>query len=169
MAIEKLQETIANMVNGPLGTMLDKFTTIVSKAWVLKGIVAAITTAFAINMVKGLVDVGAGLAKLIKPLATIAKLETLSAAMKSFGLGVVIAGAAALAGYAAINALASDGGGDGGANPSISGGGGVNVPMGGGSPQQQQQININNQFTLNNRDLGYISTQQDGVGTRRMA
>jgi hypothetical protein len=169
MAIEKLQETIANMVNGPLGTMLDKFTTIVSKAWVLKGIVAAITTAFAINMVKGLVDVGAGLAKLIKPLATIAKLETLSAAMKSFGLGVVIAGAAALAGYAAINALASDGGGDGGADPSISGGSGVNVPMRGGPPQQQQQININNQFTLNNRDLGYISTQQDGVGTRRMA
>jgi hypothetical protein len=169
MAIEKLQETIANMVNGPFGLLIDKFTTLVSKAWVLKGIVAAITTAFAINMVKGLVDVGAGLAKLIKPLATIAKLETLSAAMKSFGLGVVIAGAAALAGYAAINALASDGGGDGGANPSISGGGGVNVPMGGGSPQQQQQININNQFTLNNRDLGYISTQQDGVGTRRMA
>lgn len=43
-AIEKLQSTLANIVNGPMGKMLDILVTFISKADVLKAILAAIGT-----------------------------------------------------------------------------------------------------------------------------
>jgi len=170
MAIEKLQETLANMVNGPFGKLIDGFANLVSNATVSKGIMATISGIIVLDLVKGIFDLGKGLVKLIKPASTLAKLDTLSAAMKTFGIGVAIAGAAALAGYVAINAIASDGGGDGGSNPSISGTGGINVPNSGANNDRNINITLKSENTVNlaGQKLSHLNTEsQKQINTRR--
>ena len=44
MAIEKLQETVANLVNGPFGTLIDKFATLLGQAGTLKFLFTGIAT-----------------------------------------------------------------------------------------------------------------------------
>jgi len=108
MAIEKLQETVANLVNGPFGTLIDKFATLLGQAGTLKFIVGSIAGIIGIKMVGGLYNVGLGLAKAIPKFAALAAEATFTNAMLTAGLGVAVAAAAAAAGYAIINSL-SDG------------------------------------------------------------
>lgn len=150
MAIEKLQETVANLVNGPFGTLIDKFATLLGQAGTLKFIVASIAGIIGIKMVGGLYNVGLGLAKAIPKFAALAAEATFTNAMLTAGLGVAVAAAAAAAGYAIINSLS-----DGEASVSgAGGGGGVNIPNSG--IRADRNINI----TLTNENTTYVGGQK---------
>lgn len=170
MAVEKLQETLANMVNGPFGKLIDGFANLVSNATVLKGIVGLISGIMGINLVRGIYDVGKGLVTLIAKEATLAKLNVFQVALLSGGAGLLAAGVAAAVGYAAINAIASDGGGDGGSNPSISGTGGINVPNSGANNDRNINITLKSENTVNlaGQKLSHLNTEsQKQINTRR--
>ena len=150
MAIEKLQETVANLVNGPFGTLIDKFATLLGQAGTLKFIVGSIAGIIGIKMVGGLYNVGLGLAKAIPKFAALAAEATFTNAMLTAGLGVAVAAAAAAAGYAIINSLS-----DGEASVSgAGGGGGVNIPNSG--IRADRNINI----TLTNENTTYVGGQK---------
>ena len=104
LLIENLQERIAILANGPLGTMMDKFAKLVSSAGVLKGIMVAIGTIMTVKLIGGLVDMGTALAKVLVKFGFVAAEAALTNAFLSAGLGVLVALAAAGVAYAAINA-----------------------------------------------------------------
>jgi hypothetical protein len=164
MAIEKLQETVANLVNGHFGTLIDKFATLLGQAGTLKFIVASIAGIIGIKMVSGLLDVGVGVAKLIPRFAAMAALSTLNNAMMTLGLGVAVAAAAAAVGYGIINSLS-----DGEANVSGAGGGGINIPNSGARGDKNININLTNENTtyVGGQKMSQFSTEyQKTVNTR---
>ena len=108
LAIEKLSETVANAVNGPFGDLIDRMATLLGQAGTLKFIVGSIAGIIGIKMVTGIYDVGLGIAKAIPKFAALAAEATFMNAVLTGGLGLVVAAAAAAAGYAIINSL-SDG------------------------------------------------------------
>jgi hypothetical protein len=164
MAIEKLQETIANMVNGPFGTLIDKFTTLISKAWVLKGIVGTIGAYMAINWVKSMYSFGAAIARQIPFMASLAAEATFVNAALTLGAGVVAAGIAAAVGIAAINAAS-----EGQANiPTPSGGGGVKVPSTNrmsADRNSSQNISIDNKIYLGGKEIANFNNAQQSQQT----
>ena len=162
--IENLQERIAIMANGPLGTMMDKFAKLVSSAGVLKGIMIAIGTIMTVKMVGGLIDIGKAVAMVIPKFAFMAAEASLTNAFLSAGVGILVALAAAGVAYAAINAASG-----GETNiPAPSGGGevgGVNVPT---SNNNNKEINVyvkseisNN---MNGQQIGKSATQYQKQG-----
>jgi hypothetical protein len=165
MAIEKLQETVANLVNGPFGTLIDKFATLLGQAGTLKFIVGSIAGIIGIKMVGGLYNVGLGIAKAIPKLAALAAEATFMNAVLTGGLGLVVAAAAAAAGYAIINSLS-----DGEASVSgAGGGGGVNVPNSGVRGDRNVSIILKNENTtyVGGQKMSQFSTeQQKTVNTR---
>jgi hypothetical protein len=165
MAIEKLQETVANLVNGPFGTLIDKFATLLGQAGTLKFIVASIAGIIGIKMVGGLYNVGLGIAKAIPKFAALAAEATFTNAMLTAGLGVAVAAAAAAAGYAIINSLS-----DGEASVSgAGGGGGVNVPNSGVRGDRNVSITLKNENVtyVGGQKMSQFSTeQQKTVNTR---
>jgi len=165
MAIEKLQETVANLVNGPFGTLIDKFATLLGQAGTLKFIVGSIAGIIGIKMVGGLYNVGLGLAKAIPKFAALAAEATFTNAMLTAGLGVAVAAAAAAAGYAIINSLS-----DGEASVSgAGGGGGVNVPNSGVRGDRNVSIILKNENVtyVGGQKMSQFSTeQQKTVNTR---
>ena len=164
MAIEKLQETVANVVNGHFGTLIDKFATLLGQAGTLKFIVASIAGIIGIKMVSGLLDVGVGVAKLIPRFAAMAALSTLNNAMMTLGLGVAVAAAAAAVGYGIINSLS-----DGEANVSGAGGGGINIPNSGARGDKNININLTNENTtyVGGQKMSQFNTEsQKTISTR---
>lgn len=167
MAIEKLQETLANLINGPFGTLIDKFTSLISKAGTLKLIMASIAAIISVQMLNGLFALGAPFSKLIAKTVIWAAEATFANAALTLGAGIAIAAAAALAGYSIINSLS---GGEASVNAASAGGGktegGINVPSS-NTNKEPIQINVNVKNTLNNRDLGYQSTEINKGNNRR--
>ena len=166
MAIEKLQETVANLVNGPFGTLIDKFATLLGQAGTLKFIVASIAGIIGIKMVGGLYNVGLGIAKAIPKFAALAAEATFTNAMLTAGLGVAVAAVAAAAGYAIINSLS-----DGEASVSgAGGGGGVNVPNSGAGGNRDINITLKNENTTNigGQKMSHLNTQGQLVINTRM-
>jgi hypothetical protein len=165
MAIEKLQETVANLVNGPFGTLIDKFATLLGQAGTLKFIVGSIAGIIGIKMVGGLYNVGLGIAKSIPKFAALAAEATFMNAVLTGGLGLVVAAAAAAAGYAIINSLS-----DGEASVSgAGGGGGVNVPNSGVRGDRNVSIILKNENVtyVGGQKMSQFSTeQQKTVNTR---
>lgn len=165
MAIEKLQETVANLVNGPFGTLIDKFATLLGQAGTLKFIVGSIAGIIGIKMVGGLYNVGLGIAKAIPKFAALAAEATFTNAMLTAGLGIAVAAAAAAAGYAIINSLS-----DGEASVSgAGGGGGVNVPNSGVRGDRNVSIILKNENTtyVGGQKMSQFNTeQQKTVNTR---
>jgi len=166
MAIEKLQETVANLVNGHFGTLIDKFATLLGQAGTLKFIVASIAGIIGIKMVSGLLDVGVGVAKLIPRFAAMAALSTLNNAMMTLGLGVAVAAAAAAVGYGIINSLS-----DGEANVSGAGGGGINIPNSGARGDKNININLTNENTtyVGGQKMSQFSTEYQKTFNTRTA
>ena len=166
MAIEKLQETVANLVNGPFGTLIDKFATLLGQAGTLKFIVGSIAGIIGIKMVGGLYNVGLGIAKAIPKFAALAAEATFTNAMLTAGLGVAVAAVAAAAGYAIINSLS-----DGEASVSgAGGGGGVNVPNSGAGGNRDINITLKNENTTNigGQKMSHLNTQGQLVINTRM-
>jgi methyl-accepting chemotaxis protein len=164
MAIEKLQETVANVVNGPFGTLIDKMAILLGQAGTLKFIFGGIAAIIGVKMVSGLLDVGVGVAKLIPRFAAMAALSTLNNAMMTLGLGVAVAAAAAAVGYGIINSLS-----DGEANVSGAGGGGINIPNSGARGDKNININLTNENTtyVGGQKMSQFSTEyQKTVNTR---
>ena len=164
MAIEKLSETVANLVNGPLGVFIDKMATLLGQAGTLKFIIGSITGIIAVKMVSGLLDVGVGVAKLIPRFAAMAALSTLNNAMMTLGLGVAVAAAAAAVGYGIINSLS-----DGEANVSGAGGGGINIPNSGARGDKNININLTNENTtyVGGQKMSQFNTEsQKTISTR---
>jgi hypothetical protein len=151
MAIEKLQETLANMVNGPLGLMIDKIATLTSKAGFLKTIMAGIAAIISINIVGGLISVGKGIAAVIPKFAALAAEATFMNSLLTFGLGLAVAAAAAGIGYSIINSLS-----DGEANVSGAGGGGGGISIPNSGARGDKNININ----LVNENTTYVGGQK---------
>jgi len=166
MAIEKLQETVANLVNGPFGTLIDKFATLLGQAGTLKFIVGSIAGIIGIKMVGGLYNVGLGLAKAIPKFAALAAEATFTNAMLTAGLGVAVAAAAAAAGYAIINSLSD---GEASVSGAGGGGGGVNVPNSGVRGDRNVSIILKNENTtyVGGQKMSQFNTeQQKTVNTR---
>ena len=166
MAIEKLQETVANLVNGPFGTLIDKFATLLGQAGTLKFIVASIAGIIGIKMVGGLYNVGLGIAKAIPKFAALAAEATFTNAMLTAGLGVAVAAAAAAAGYAIINSLSD---GEASVSGAGGGGGGVNVPNSGVRGDRNVSIILKNENVtyVGGQKMSQFSTeQQKTVNTR---
>ena len=147
MAIEKLSETVANLVNGPFGALIDRMATLLGQAGTLKFIIAGIAGIIGVKMVGGLYNVGLGLAKAIGKTAIFAAEATFANAALTFGAGVAVAAAAAAIGYGIINSLsdgeASVSGAGGG------GGGGVNIPNSGARGDRNINITLTNENTTN--------------------
>ena len=166
MAIEKLQETVANLVNGPFGTLIDKFATLLGQAGTLKFIVASIAGIIGIKMVGGLYNVGLGIAKAIPKFAALAAEATFTNAMLTAGLGVAVAAAAAAAGYAIINSLSD---GEASVSGAGGGGGGVNVPNSGVRGDRNVSIILKNENVtyVGGQKMSQFNTeQQKTVNTR---
>ena len=164
MAIEKLSETVANVINGPFGTLIDKMAILLGQAGTLKFIFGSIAGIIAIKMVSGLLDVGVGVAKLIPRFAAMAALSTLNNAMMTLGLGVAVAAAAAAVGYGIINSLS-----DGEANVSGAGGGGINIPNSGARGDKNININLTNENTtyVGGQKMSQFNTEsQKTISTR---
>ena len=151
MAIEKLQETLANMVNGPLGLMIDKIATLTSKAGFLKTVMAGIAAIISINIVGGLISVGKSVAGVIKKFAFLNAEATFFNSLMTFGLGLAVAAAAAGIGYSIINSLS-----DGEANVSAAGGGGGGISIPNSGARGDKNININ----LVNENTTYVGGQK---------
>ena len=167
MAIEKLSETVANVINGPFGTLIDKMAILLGQAGTLKFIFGSIAGIIAIKMVSGLLDVGVGVAKLIPRFAAMAALSTLNNAMMTLGLGVAVAAAAAAVGYGIINSLS-----DGEANVSgAGGGGGINIPNSGARGDKNININLTNENTtyVGGQKMSQFNTESQKIISIRTA
>ena len=168
MAIEKLQETVANLVNGPFGTLIDKMATLLGQAGTLKFIIGSIAGIITVKMIGGLLALGAPFSKLIAKTAIWAAEATFANAALTLGAGVAIAAAAAAVGYGIINSL-SDGeasvSGAGGA-----GGGGVKVPNSGAGGNRDINITLKNENTTNigGQKMSHLNTQGQLVINTRM-
>ena len=165
MAIEKLSETVANVINGPFGTLIDKMAILLGQAGTLKFIFGSIAGIITVKMVSGLLDVGVGVAKLIPRFAAMAALSTFNNAMMTLGLGVAVAAAAAAVGYGIINSLS-----DGEANVSgAGGGGGINIPNSGARGDKNININLTNENTtyVGGQKMSQFNTEsQKTISTR---
>lgn len=168
MAIEKLSETVANLVNGPFGTLIDKMATLLGQAGTLKFIFTGIATIIGVKMIGGLLDVGQSIVKLIPKFAAMAALSTLNNAMLTLGLGVAVAAAAAAIGYGIINSLADGEASVGGAGGG--GGGGVKVPNSGAGGNRDINITLKNENTTNigGQKMSHLNTQGQLVINTRM-
>ena len=165
MAIEKLQETVANVVNGPFGTLIDKMAILLGQAGTLKFIFGGIAAIIGVKMVSGLFALGAPFSKLIDKTMIFADEATFANAALTLGAGVALAAAAAAVGYGIINSL-SDG------ESSVSGaggGGGVNIPNSGARGDKNININLTNENTtyVGGQKMSQFSTEyQKTVNTR---
>ena len=79
MAIEKLQETVANFVNGPLGKFIDKIGILVGQAGTLKFLFTGIATIIGVKMLNGLFALGAPFSAAIAKTVAWAGVSTLKA------------------------------------------------------------------------------------------
>lgn len=156
--IENLQERIAILANGPLGTMLDKFAKVVSSASTLKGIMVAIGTIMTIKLVGGLIDIGKAVATVIPKFAFMAAEASLTNAFLTAGVGVLTALAAAGIAYAAINAAS---GGEANVNAPTGGVGGVNVPTSNAGNNKEINVYVKSESSINQngQQIGTSATQ----------
>jgi hypothetical protein len=171
MAIEKLQETLANIMTGPFGKLIDGFGKLVSSATALKGILYTMAFVSGVKLAMGIKDLTTSFPGLIRGARLFAiqmKRGAIGSALTtalSGNLLAIIGGlAAAGVAVAAINS-AIPGGDEGNANINT-GAIGENVAARSAPTRESQNITIQNKFTLNNRDLGYMATSTN-VGTQR--
>ena len=160
LLIENLQERIAILANGPLGTMMDKFAKLVSNANTLKGIMVAIGTIMTVKLIGGLVDMALKLAPILVQFGGVAAEAALTNAFLTVGTGVLVALAAAGVAYAAINT--ASGGETSIAAPSGGGGvGGINIPTGRGENNKEINVYVKNETSnnMNGQEIGRSSTQ----------
>ena len=167
MAIEKLQETVANVVNGPFGTLIDKMAILLGQAGTLKFIFGGIAAIIGVKMVSGLFALGAPFSKLIAKTMIFAAEATFANAALTLGAGVALAAAAAAVGYGIINSL-SDG------ESSVSGaggGGGVNIPNSGARGDKNININLTNENTtyVGGQKMSQFSTEYQKTFNTRTA
>ena len=150
MAIEKLQETVANLVNGPFGTLIDKMAILVGQAGTLKFILGGIVAIMGVKLIAGLYNLGGGIIKATGLFASLAAEATFINAMLTAGLGLAAGYAAYKIADSTINSISG-----GAANISGAGGSvGVNVPNSG--VREDKNISI----TLKNENINYVGGQK---------
>ena len=157
LLIENLQERLAIIANGPLGTMMDKFAKLLNSAGALKLIMASIGAIIGIKMVGGLINIGKAVATVIPKFAFMAAEASLTNAFLTAGVGVLTALAAAGIAYAAINAVS---GGETSIAPP-SGGGGVNVPTSTSGNNREINVFVKSESSINQngQQIGSSATQ----------
>ena len=150
MAIEKLQETVANLVNGPFGTLIDKMAILVGQAGTIKFILGGIVAIMGVKLIAGLYNRGGGIIKATGLFASLAAEATFINAMLTAGLGLAAGYAAYKIAESTINSISG-----GAANISGAGGSvGVNVPNSG--VREDKNISI----TLKNENINYVGGQK---------
>jgi hypothetical protein len=169
--VEKLKETFVSIVEGPIGWFMDGFASLLQHALALKVIVGAIGSIIAISWAGSIMKSIIALGPLLVKMGIIASEAALANSFITFGAGLVVAAAAVAGTIAAINSMS-------GANvsvPSSSGGGGgeggINTDnafvSNSSLNNQNQNITIQNQFQVNGRDLGYMSSEINKGTSRR--
>jgi hypothetical protein len=121
--VEKLKETFSLILEGPIGGILNFFSSILQSATALKVIVGTIGTIMAVSWGAGIIKSISSLAPLLVKMGIIATEATITNSMLTFGVGAAVALAAIVGTIASINSMS-------GANvstPSAGGGGGVNT------------------------------------------
>jgi hypothetical protein len=133
--IEKLQETITSVAEGPLGSLISGFANLLQNATSLKIIVGAISTIMAVSWVGSIAKSIIALKPLLVELGFIAAEATITNSMLSFGVGVAIALAALGGTFAAISSMSGDS---------------ISVPSAGGGGVNTDNIVRPNQYQLTN-------------------
>jgi hypothetical protein len=146
-AVNKLKDSLAALLSGPLGGIIDGFANIVSSAETLKGLFAAISTIIVGNMLKGIASLSIEIAKMILPTSQIAAASIATMSAWTLGLGVAAIIGGLIAGVSAINSATKS-------NISVrqASGGGINsIPSQNNisTPSQNQQQNSNTEITVN--------------------
>ena len=168
-AFDKLTETIASLVDGPLGQLANGFANILTQAGTLKTIINAVAGIMAFNLGFGIAKSIQGMMAFVKITKSAAQAEKGLAAAKAISAGLtnplaLVAGlAAAGIGIAAVNSMLP--GPDIGVSSASPGGGtGVNNPTPSQSNMNRNQepvkVIIDNRFSVDNQDLGKFSTSQ---------
>ena len=168
-AFDKLTETIASLVDGPLGQLANGFANILTQAGTLKTIINAVAGIMAFNLGFGIAKSIQGMMAFVKITKSAAQAEKGLAAAKAISAGLtnplaLVAGlAAAGIGIAAVNSMLP--GPDIGVSSASPGGGtGVNTPTPSQSNMNRNQepvkVIIDNRFSVDNQDLGKFSTSQ---------
>jgi hypothetical protein len=176
-AFDKLTETIASLVDGPLGQLANGFTNILTQTETLKTIINAVAGIMAFNLGFGIAKSIQGMMAFVKITKSAAQAEKGLAAAKAISAGLtnplaLVAGlAAAGVGIAAVNSMLP--GPDVGVSGASPGGGtGVNTPSPSQSNMNQNQepvkVIIDNKFSIAGQDIGKVSSQQQINGSKFM-
>ncbi len=178
-AFDKLTETIASLVDGPLGQLANGFANILTQAGTLKTIINAVAGIMAFNLGFGIAKSIQGMMAFVKITKAAAQAEKGLAAAKAISAGLTnpLALAAGLAaagiGIAAVNSmLPGPDVGEGVSGISPGGGTGINTttPTQSNMNQNQEPVKviIDNRFSVDNQDIGKISTTQQINGSKVM-
>jgi hypothetical protein len=161
-AVDKLKESLANIVDGPFGKLLDGFAKIVSNAETLKGLMYAIGGIMIGQMLKGSAGFMLNMAAALPASAAVAASSLVTASAITMGLGIAAVIAGAVAAISMLNSATGE-------NINVSGatgGGGINTntmtrPNQSTSTQSDKPIvvHIDNRFDVGNRGIATISTK----------
>ena len=162
-AIDKLKESLANIVDGPFGKLLDGFAKMVSSAETLKGLMTAIGVIIAGQMLKGIASFALQMAASIAPTSAVAAASLVSASAFSMGLGI----AAIIGGAAAAISMLNSATGENINVSGATGGGGINTnamarPNTNNTSTQSDKpivVHIDNRFDVGNRGIATIATR----------
>lgn len=149
-AVNKLKDSLAAMLSGPLGGIIDGFANIVSSATALKALFTSISIIMAGKMLSGIASLAIQIAGMIAPTNAVAaaSIATMSAWTLGVGVAAIIAGLAA--GVMALNSATGE-------NISVNqaSGGGINkVPSQNLGNPSKNQVSQNNQPTNLNVYIG---------------
>jgi len=107
-SMDKLKQTVIDLVDGPFGKLLNGIITILNKTWVLNTLFIGISGMMGGIMLKNMMALGVSLARLVGLSAAEAAFTTTSASMRSFGIGAVIGLTAAGIAIASMNSKAAE-------------------------------------------------------------
>jgi hypothetical protein len=107
-AVDKLKDSLASLLDGPLGSIIDGFANLVSSAGMLKTLFVGISTIMAGKMLMGVASLAIEIAKMIAPTSALAaaSIATMSAWTLGIGIAAIIGGIAA--GVYALNSATGE-------------------------------------------------------------
>lgn len=107
-SMDKLKQTVIDLVDGPFGKLLDSIIGIVNNTGVMNTLFIGISGMMGGIMLKNMMALGVSLARLVGLSAAEAAFTTTSASMRSFGVGAVIGLTAAGIAIASMNSKAAE-------------------------------------------------------------
>jgi hypothetical protein len=147
-AVDKLKDSLASLLDGPLGGIIDGFANLVSNATMLKTLFIGISTLMTGKMLMGVASLAVQIAGMIAPTSAVAAASIATMSAWSLGIGVAAIIGGLVAGVAALNSAT-------GQNISVNQatGGGINnnvlSSVGNNTSQNNKPINLNSNVVVN--------------------